>query len=68
MKKPLYDLRQIEERLNVVETLITNHSIRQMLHESFLRTVPDISHIIRRFSQGKAGLQVKPIIITFRRK
>lgn len=56
LKKPLFNLRQIEERLNCVETFVNLPQARQYLHDNFLRAVPDISHLVRKFVQNRAAL------------
>lgn len=57
MRRPLSDLRRINERLDVVEALIESHVIRSTLSDSLLRQVPDISSIERRLLQDKGNLQ-----------
>uniref|UniRef100_A0A915D5Y3 DNA mismatch repair proteins mutS family domain-containing protein n=1 Tax=Ditylenchus dipsaci TaxID=166011 RepID=A0A915D5Y3_9BILA len=57
VRRPLFDLRQIRERLDVVEVLTTYSTTRQKLHEDLLRRVPDMSFLVRRLTQKKASLQ-----------
>lgn len=58
MRRPLYDLPRIQERLDIVEALCGSHTVRQVLHDDLLRRVPDISLLGRRLTQKKASLQV----------
>ena len=58
LRRPLFSLPEIEERLNVVEALFTSASARQSLHEDLLRRVPDIALLTRKLIQKKATLQV----------
>lgn len=57
LRRPLFSLPEIEERLNVVEALFTSASARQSLHEDLLRRVPDIALLTRKLIQKKATLQ-----------
>uniref|UniRef100_A0A7E4ZX16 DNA_MISMATCH_REPAIR_2 domain-containing protein n=1 Tax=Panagrellus redivivus TaxID=6233 RepID=A0A7E4ZX16_PANRE len=56
LRRPLSDRRQINERLDVVESLIESHGIRTDLSDKLLRQVPDIATIERRLLQKKATL------------
>ena len=59
LRRPLFSLRQIEERLDVVEAFSQKcASARQSLHEDLLRRVPDIGQLTRKLVQKKANLQV----------
>lgn len=58
MRRPLFDLRQIKERADVVEGLYKNHKVRTDLYTNLLLQVPDIDFISRRFIHKKADLQV----------
>lgn len=57
MRRPLVDLRQISERLDVVEALQLDRSTADILYEDILRRVPDISALTRKLIHKKAGLQ-----------
>uniref|UniRef100_A0A0N5AJT6 DNA_MISMATCH_REPAIR_2 domain-containing protein n=1 Tax=Syphacia muris TaxID=451379 RepID=A0A0N5AJT6_9BILA len=57
MRRPLMDLRQISERLDVVEALKLNPSTLNVLYDDILRRVPDISSLVRKLVQKRAGLQ-----------
>ncbi|KAL3101259.1 hypothetical protein niasHT_028015 [Heterodera trifolii] len=56
LRQPLFNIRQIGERLDMVEILINFTSIRQTLHNDYLRRVPDIKFLARKLVQRKAGL------------
>lgn len=58
MRRPLFDLRRIKERCDVVEGLFSKNEIRMNLNEHLLRRVPDIDFLSKRYVQSKATLQV----------
>uniref|UniRef100_A0A0R3QY37 DNA_MISMATCH_REPAIR_2 domain-containing protein n=1 Tax=Brugia timori TaxID=42155 RepID=A0A0R3QY37_9BILA len=58
IRRPLHDIRKINERLDVVEAFVNNFSCRTILHDDILRRIPDITIITRKLVQKKAGLQV----------
>ncbi|KHN81388.1 DNA mismatch repair protein Msh2 [Toxocara canis] len=57
MRRPLFDLRRINERLDVVEALCEMSSCRDKLFEDLLRRVPDVASLSRKLLQKKASLQ-----------
>ncbi|KAF0754140.1 Uncharacterized protein FWK35_00019612, partial [Aphis craccivora] len=57
IRQPLRDLNKINERLNIVETLVTDTDIRQQLHDQHLRTIPDLQALMRKIQRKKANLQ-----------
>ncbi|EFO25151.1 MutS domain III family protein [Loa loa] len=57
IRRPLHDIRKINERLDVVEALVNNSLCRAILHDDILRRIPDITTITRKLLQKKAGLQ-----------
>lgn len=65
MRRPLVDLRQISERLDVVEALGMDKSTTDTLHDDILRRIPDISTLTRKLIHKKAGLQVCTILYFF---
>lgn len=58
VRRPLHDIRKINERLDVVEAFVNDSSCRAILHDDILRRIPDITAITRKLVQKKAGLQV----------
>ncbi|TNN07670.1 DNA mismatch repair protein, partial [Schistosoma japonicum] len=58
LRQPLTDKSKIEERLDLVESLVEETGIRRGLHEDFLRRIPDLQRLGRRLHKIKgAGLQ-----------
>ncbi|VDK81458.1 unnamed protein product [Litomosoides sigmodontis] len=57
VRRPLHDIRKINERLDVVEAFVNDSSCRAILHDDILRRIPDITAITRKLVQKKAGLQ-----------
>ncbi|KAF6778148.1 hypothetical protein AHF37_02101 [Paragonimus kellicotti] len=58
LRQPLTDINKIDERLDLVESLVEETSVRQSLHEDFLRRVPDFHRLIRRLQKRQSdGLQ-----------
>uniref|UniRef100_A0A915PWH6 DNA mismatch repair proteins mutS family domain-containing protein n=1 Tax=Setaria digitata TaxID=48799 RepID=A0A915PWH6_9BILA len=57
VRRPLHDIRKINERLDVVEAFVNDSSCRVVLHDDILRRIPDITVITRKLVQKKAGLQ-----------
>ena len=57
IKQPLLDQSEIEARLDLVETLIEDIQMRQSMQEVYLRHVPDLSLLARKFQRkAKASL------------
>lgn len=57
IRQPLRDLNKINERLDIVETLVMNTDVRQQLYDQHLRTIPDIQSLVRKIQRKKANLQ-----------
>ncbi|CAH2047203.1 unnamed protein product, partial [Iphiclides podalirius] len=57
LRQPLRDTHLINERLDVVEALVGNSSLRLQLHDDHLRRVPDLQALARRLARRRAGLQ-----------
>jgi len=57
IRQPLRDLNKINERLNIVETLVMNTDLRQKLYDQHLRTIPDLQALMRKILRKKANLQ-----------
>lgn len=47
-----------EERLDVVEVLVSDVQLRQGLWEEHLRAMPDLARLARKLQRGKGTLQV----------
>jgi len=47
-----------EERLDVVEVLVSDVQLRQELLEGHLRAMPDLTRLARKLQRGKGTLQV----------
>ncbi|XP_072932717.1 DNA mismatch repair protein Msh2 [Epargyreus clarus] len=56
LRQPLRDINLINERLDVVELLISNSQLRLQLHEEHLRRIPDLQALARRLTRKKANL------------
>jgi len=50
-------MNKINERLDIVETLVTDTDIRQQLYDQHLRTIPDLQALMRKIQRKKANLQ-----------
>ena len=57
LKTPLMDPVMINERLNLVELMVTNTEMRQLLWEDHLRKFPDFQRLSAKFGSSKATLQ-----------
>lgn len=57
LRQPLRDLNLINERLDIVELLMSNSQLRLQLHEDHLRRIPDLQALARRLTRKKANLQ-----------
>uniref|UniRef100_A0A0M3K2D2 DNA mismatch repair protein Msh2 (inferred by orthology to a human protein) n=1 Tax=Anisakis simplex TaxID=6269 RepID=A0A0M3K2D2_ANISI len=67
IRRPLFDLRRINERLDAVEALCEVSGARETLYEDLLRRVPDVASLSRKLLQKKASLQfISSIIVYFK--
>jgi DNA mismatch repair protein MSH2 len=58
IRQPLLSKELINQRLDVVDALVTESVQRQTLRETVLRGIPDIGRVGRKLIKGKANLQV----------
>lgn len=58
LKQPLLDKSKIEERLDMVELLVSEVHLRQALQEEQLKRFPDLFRLSRKLQRGKGTLQV----------
>lgn len=57
LKQPLMDLKEIESRHDVVETLVNDTSLRSDLNTLHLRGMPDVERLTRKLEKQTATLQ-----------
>ncbi|CAH8492526.1 unnamed protein product [Dicrocoelium dendriticum] len=58
LRQPLTDTNKINEKLDLVETLVSEAGVRRTLHEDFLRRMPDFQRLSRKLQKKQAaGLQ-----------
>lgn len=57
LKQPLKDINLINERLDIVESLVNNTEIRQTLVQNYLQHIPDLLMLGRKLGGKKATLQ-----------
>lgn len=57
LKQPLMDLSIIRERHTLVGAFVANGILRQTLQEDSLRSIPDISRLVRKLLRGAANLE-----------
>ncbi|EPQ31019.1 uncharacterized protein PFL1_01208 [Pseudozyma flocculosa PF-1] len=57
LKQPLVNVHAIEERQNLVEVFVHDVSTRQIVQNDFLKMIPDMHRISKRFQKGVATLE-----------
>ncbi|KAL5514499.1 hypothetical protein ACEPAG_2588 [Sanghuangporus baumii] len=57
LKQPLVNLHEIQKRLDLVQTFIHDSNTRRTLQDDFLRMMPDMHRISKRFQRSVATLE-----------
>lgn len=57
IKQPQKDFNLIQERLDIVESLVNNSEVRSVISKEALTRIPDLMMLSKKLSSGKAKLQ-----------
>ncbi|PPQ65114.1 hypothetical protein CVT24_003005 [Panaeolus cyanescens] len=57
LKQPLINRHQIEKRLNLVEIFVDDTNTRRVLQDDYLKIMPDLIRISKRFRKSVASLE-----------
>ncbi|KAI9568665.1 DNA mismatch repair protein [Boletus coccyginus] len=57
LKQPLVNLHEIRKRQDLVETFVDDSSTRRVLQDDYLKLMPDLHRLSKRFKKGVASLE-----------
>ncbi|KAF7335971.1 DNA mismatch repair protein 2 [Mycena sanguinolenta] len=57
LKQPLVNLHEIQKRQNVVETFVNDSNSRRTLQDEYMKMMPDLHRLSKRFQKGVASLE-----------
>ncbi|KIK97618.1 hypothetical protein PAXRUDRAFT_824778 [Paxillus rubicundulus Ve08.2h10] len=57
LKQPLVNLHEIRKRQDLVETFVDDSSTRRVLQDDYLKLMPDLHRLSKRFKKGIASLE-----------
>ncbi|KAF8922254.1 muts domain V-domain-containing protein [Mucidula mucida] len=57
LKQPLMNLHEIRRRQNLVEIFVNDTNSRRTLQDEYLKVMPDLHRISKRFQRGQASLE-----------
>ncbi|KAF7348478.1 DNA mismatch repair protein 2 [Mycena venus] len=57
LKQPLVNLHEIEKRQNLVETFFDDSNSRRTLQDEYMKMMPDLHRLSKRFQKGLASLE-----------
>ncbi|KAN0086029.1 MutS domain V domain containing protein [Tylopilus felleus] len=57
LKQPLVNLHEIRKRQDLVETFVDDPSTRRALQDDYLKLMPDLHRLSKRFKKGVASLE-----------
>ncbi|KAH0834904.1 DNA mismatch repair protein [Lanmaoa asiatica] len=57
LKQPLVNLHEIRKRQDLVETFVDDSSTRRALQDDYLKLMPDLHRLSKRFKKGVASLE-----------
>ncbi|KAJ7814705.1 hypothetical protein B0H14DRAFT_3747095 [Mycena olivaceomarginata] len=57
LKQPLVNLHEIQKRQNLVETFVDDSNSRRTLQDEYMKMMPDLHRLSKRFQKGVASLE-----------
>lgn len=57
VRQPLRDMNTINERHDIVETLLSDTEARQELYDEHLRKIPDFQSLAKKLQRNRATMQ-----------